>query len=221
MSMMLYYLFVFPLENLLGFLLDCIISFVRSEGVSVVLLSIVVNVFLLKIMRLTDERAALETKRKKELDTRIQAWKKVFNKTKCFAFTQTLYRQKHYHPIFALSALGGLFIQIPFFYAMYFVIMNHHLATGDTLSHFVNITAIDVVNGVYVLPIFMTLITLLNVFLSSKEKSARIQGAFIAFLFLILLYKMPSALVLYWTSNMAFSLVRTILRQKKERKCAI
>ncbi len=208
-----YYLFVFPLENLLGLLFNFIFSFVPSLGVSIVLLSFLVNVFLLKITLLSEKRAAFENARKKEMDTRIQNWKTVYQHAKLFAFTQTLYRQKHYHPIFLLTSLGGLFIQIPFFYAMYFVVYHYPLSTGETLAQIQHITALDQFGDIYILPFIMTLITLFNVFLSSVEKNARLQGSFIAFLFLILLYKMPSALVLYWTSNMVFALFKTIFRQ--------
>ena len=42
-----------------------------------------------------------------------------------------------------------------------------------------------------------------------------IQGSLIALLFLVLLYSMPSALVLYWTCNMAFALFKEIFKQIK------
>ena len=209
----LYFVFVFPLENLLALILSAIFSAVGNVALSIILLALLVNFFLTKILRYSHKKSVFEAERKKRLDERINRWKTVYSRAKVFAFTQTLYRQNHYHPIFALSALGGLAIQIPFFYAMYFVIKN-----GNALPNtdFASISAIDSSLGIHILPILMTAITLFNVFLSSKETSARLQGLIIALLFLVLLYEMPHALVLYWTTNMAFALVLALFNQKQK-----
>lgn len=130
MGEILYYIFIFPLQAILEFVLKSQFLLTNSYGLSIVILSIIINLFLLKIFVITDKRAEFESKRKKEFDVRINAWKKVYKKAKLFAFTQTLYRQNHYHPIYALSALGGLALQIPFFYAMYFVIKDAEVLKG-------------------------------------------------------------------------------------------
>ena len=208
-----YLLFIFPLEQFLGLFLRGIFSATKNGALSVVLLSLFINLFLLKLLKCSDKKAAIQSARQAKFDERINRWKTVYSKTKVFAFTQTLYRQNHYHPIFALSSLGGLAIQIPFFLAVYFLIQN-----GNALPNadFASFSAIDSSLGIHILPILMTAITLLNVFLSSKETAARIQGSIIAVLFLILLYKMPHALVLYWTTNMVFSLCRTLFKTKNK-----
>ena len=210
MSELLYYTLIFPLEGILGFLLDWLFGIAKSYGLSIIILSLLVNIFLLKIFILTDKKAEFEAERKKRLDLRIKAWKSVYKKAKLFAFTQTLYRQNRYHPIYALSALGGLAVQIPFFYAMYFVVKNADIK-GVSFLWISDLSAPDSVGGIHILPILMTIISLLNVWIVAKEKGARIQGIAIALIFLVLLYKMPSALVLYWTTNMAFSLIRAVV----------
>ena len=150
MGELFYFLFVFPIESVLTFLCREIFAAIPNAAAAIVLLSLLVNIFLLKIFALTDKRASFETERKKEFDDLIRSWKTVYSKAKVFAFTQTLYRQNHYHPIFALSALGGLAIQIPFFYAMYFVIKNGNaLPTAD----FELINAIDSALKIHVLQI--------------------------------------------------------------------
>ena len=206
----LYYIFVFPLESVLGFILTNLFIATKSYGFSIIILSLLVNLFLIKIFNLTDKRAEFESERKKRLDSRIKAWKSVYKKAKLFAFTQTLYRQNHYHPIFALSALGGLIVQIPFFYAMYFVIKNAEVLNSISFLWISDLSLPDSIFGIHILPILMTAISLINVWIVAKDKGARIQGVLIALIFLVLLYQMPSALVLYWTTNMLFSLLRAI-----------
>ena len=214
----LYFIFIFPLENILALLLGGIFFLIPNEAAGIVLLSLFVHLFLIKIFALTDNRAQFENARKKRFDSQIKAWKTVYSKAKVFAFTQTLYRQNHYHPIFALCALGGLIIQIPFFYAMYLVVTTHGWQfLGDTtLAEIPYLTELDSSLGFHALPVVMTSITLFNVFLASLDKTERIQGTIIALLFLILLYDMPPLLVLYWTANMIFALLRTLLFNNKK-----
>lgn len=216
---LLYYIFIFPLEQVLEVVLHNILKIIPSYGVSIILLSLVVNLFLLKIFLYTDKKAQQEADLKEKLDKRIKSWKSVYKRAKLYAFTQTLYRQHNYHPIYALRSLGGLALQIPFFFAMYEIINK------ASYLQFVSFLWIDDLSkpdsimlfglSIHILPLLMTAFTLINVFYSSKELGARVQGSLIALLFLVLLYSMPSALVLYWTCNMAFALFKEIFKHKK------
>lgn len=215
MTEILYYAFIFPLEQILDFILGFIFNFTHSYGASIVLLSLLVNVFLLKIFLYTDKKAQSESELKSKLDKRIKAWKSVYKKAKLYAFTQTLYRQNRYHPIFALRSLGGLLIQIPFFLAMYEVIKKADYLSGVGFLWIDDLSKADSIGfaSLHLLPILMTLFTLINVFYSVKELNGRIQGVIIALLFLVLLYNMPSALVLYWTCNMLFALLKEVYKK--------
>ena len=216
---LLYYIFIFPLEQVLEVVLHNILKIIPSYGVSIILLSLVVNLFLLKIFLYTDKKAQQEADLKEKLDKRIKSWKSVYKRAKLYAFTQTLYRQHNYHPIYALRSLGGLALQIPFFFAMYEIINKASYLQFVSFLWIDDLSKPDSVSlfglSIHILPLLMTAFTLINVFYSSKELGARIQGSLIALLFLVLLYSMPSALVLYWTCNMAFALFKEIFKHKK------
>lgn len=207
----LYYIFVFPLQEILGFLLSYIYrNLIPSLGGSIILLSIALNIFLLKIVLYTDKKAKEENELKVKLDSRIKDWKSVYSSAKLYAFTKTLYRQNKYHPIYALRALGGLALQIPFFYAMYFVIKDSKILDSASFLWIKDLSKPDLIFGIHLLPILMTVFTLTNVFITAKTLGSKIQGSFICIFFLILLYNMPSALVLYWTTNMLFYLCKDL-----------
>ena len=222
---LLYYIFIFPLEQVLEVVLHNILKIIPSYGVSIILLSLVVNLFLLKIFLYTDKKAQQEAELKEKLDKRIKSWKSVYKRAKLYAFTQTLYRQHNYHPIYALRSLGGLALQIPFFFAMYEIINK------ASYLQFVSFLWIDDLSkpdsimlfglSIHILPLLMTAFTLINVFYSSKELGARVQGSLIALLFLVLLYNMPSALVLYWTCNMGFALFKEIFKQCRNKRHSV
>ena len=64
--------------------------------------------------------------------------------------------------------------------------------------------------GLHLLPLLMTAINVLSVTYYVKDKGQRGQGIALALVFLVLLYASPSGLVLYWTINNLWSLVRNM-----------
>lgn len=217
----LYYLFIYPLQQVLDFGLGQLYDLTHNYGLSIIALSLLVNLFLLKIFLYTDQKAKEESELKDLLDTRIKAWKRVYKKAKLYAFTRTLYRQHSYHPIYALRSLGGLALQLPFFWAMYEVIKSASYLDGVSFLWIGDLKAPDNVEilglSVHILPLLMTLLTLINALYSAKSLSAKIQGISIALLFLLLLYDMPSSLVLYWTCNMGFALLKELYKSTKAK----
>lgn len=216
----LYYIFIFPLEHLLGFVLEGFYGICGSYGVSIMLLSLCVNVFLLKLTGLSEKAANAFNALKRECDNKVREFKRVFKGAELQSYIRILYRQKHFHPIFALKSLGGLALQIPFFIAMIMLVEHSAFLEGQGFLFITDLSKADSIlsieslsiESLHLLPFVMCLLTLLNVFYSSKERTQRVQGVALALIFLILLYEMPSALVLYWTCNMGFGLVKTILK---------
>lgn len=218
----LYYLFIYPLQQVLSFGLDQLYALTDNYGLSIIALSLLVNLFLLKVFLYTDQKAKEESELKDLLDSRIKAWKRVYSRAKLYAFTRTLYRQHSYHPIYALRGLLGLGLQLPFFWAMYEVIKSASYLDGVSFLWIGDLKAPDSVEifglSVHILPLLMTLLTLINALYSAQSLSAKIQGISIALLFLLLLYDMPSSLVLYWTCNMAFSLLKEVYKSWAQAK---
>ena len=212
----LYYIFVFPLEIVLGFFLNLFYKISASYGISIILLSLCVNFTLLKLTRLSEKKAAQIAIVKAYCDTKIAEFKRVFKGSQLQAYINTLYKQRHYHPLFAILGLGALAVQVPFFIAIWSLFSKFDGIVGTKFLWIENLSTPDSLLGIHLLPILMSLFTLINVFISTKEKGTKIQGILIALIFLVLLYNMSSALVLYWTTNMAFSLVRGIFMKVKE-----
>ncbi|BAM32144.1 hypothetical protein HCBAA847_0906 [Helicobacter cinaedi CCUG 18818 = ATCC BAA-847] len=215
----LYYIFIFPVEQVLEWALFTLFKATKNYGVSIILLSLIMQLFMLKLTFYFDKKAASFGALKAQCDSKIKEFKRVFKGAELQSYIRTLYKQKHFHPIFALFGLGGLALQIPFFIAMIHLVENAEYLQSvrflwiDDLSKPDSIMLFGL--SIHILPLLMTAFTLINVFYSSKELDARVQGSLIALLFLVLLYSMPSALVLYWTCNMFFSLLKEIFKHKK------
>ena len=206
----LYYIFIFPLESVLGVVLDLLHLLTKNYGLSIIILSLLVNLFLLKLAKIAESKATKINTLKSTCDSKITEFKRAFKGAELQSYIRTLYKQKHYHPIFALSALGGLALQVPFFIAVLCLLQEFDGIKGVSFLWISDLSLPDSVFGIHLLPILMTIISLINVWIVAKEKSALIQGGLISLIFLVLLYAMPSALVLYWSTNMAFSLIRAL-----------
>ena len=158
----------------------------------------------------------------KRLKPAINKIKSVFSGDERFMIISAFYRQNHYHPFYSLRSSIGLIVQIPFFIAAYSFLSNLEVLRGVSFLSIKDISAPDSLFRignipVNILPILMTLINCAAGVVYTQNLSVRdkIQVYGMASLFLILLYNSPAALVLYWTLNNIFSLVKNIFYRIK------
>lgn len=140
----------------------------------------------------------------------------------------TYYRQNHYHPLMALRSSFSLLIQIPFFIAAYTFLSHLPDIQGKSFLSIKNLALPDscITLGsisINILPIVMTLINCISGAIYSKGHpiKEKIQIYASALIFLILLYNSPSGLVIYWTMNNVFSLIKNIFYKLKNPKKVI
>lgn len=217
----LYYIFIFPLEQVLDYTLFVLHKLSGSYGLSIVALSLLVNALMLKITLLFERKGRAVQARKIACDSKIAEFKRVFKGAELQSYIRTLYKQRHFHPIHTLAGLGGLAVQIPFFIAILHLVEHSNFLQGVSFLWISDLSKPDSVSwleSLHLLPLIMTALTLINVFYSVQERGARIQGVLIALLFLVLLYSMPSALVLYWSCNMAFSLAKEVVKKWRGKR---
>jgi membrane protein insertase Oxa1/YidC/SpoIIIJ len=152
----------------------------------------------------------------------IEKIKSVFKGDEQFMILSVFYRQNHYHPVYALRSSLGIFVQVPFFIAAYSYLSNLELLRG---VNFLFIKDLGMPDSLFqigtlpvnILPIAMTAINCAAGAVYTKGLSIRdkIQVYGLAFVFLILLYHSPSSLILYWTLNNIFSLIKNIFYRIK------
>lgn len=148
--------------------------------------------------------------------------KKVFRGDEQFLMLQTYYRINHYHPIYILKSFIPLALQVPFFIAAYHFISNLDFLVGASFSPIIDLNKPDRLLSVFgielnILPVVMTIINIISSSVYAKNHTVRekIQLYGTSLVFLALLYNSPSGLVLYWTYNNIFSLVRNIIDNSK------
>lgn len=218
----LYTIIIYPLIQLIEFSFMLFNSVFKNEGISVIGVSLAVSIGTLPLYIVAEHWQQVQRDIEKKLDPGINRIKSVFKGDEQYMILSTFYKQNHYHPLMALRSSFGLLIQVPFFIAAYSFLSNLPVLQGKSFFFIQNMGRPDELFKigsfpVNVLPIAMTLINWVAGAIYTKgfkfKDKATIYG--MALIFLVILYNSPSGLVIYWTMNNLFSLVKNIFYKIK------
>lgn len=217
----LYYLFIAPLEWLMRFILEHGYQYTGSYGLSLILLSLVVSVLVLPLYHLAESWQEKERLVQLSMKDYLPHIRKTFKGRERYMLIRTVYRQHDYHPLYSLRCSAGFLIQVPFFFAAYHFLSNYAPLDCESFWIIKKLGSPDALLSVLglhinVLPLLMTLTSLVSAFVytSRLQRRDKIQLYVLAGIFLVVLYPAPSGLVLYWTCNNVFSLVKNIVYEK-------
>jgi len=230
----LYYLIIRPLELIYEFIFSVSYKLTGSPVLSIVFLSITVGLLCLPLYTRADALQAESN----EVENKLKAWKtkikKSFKGDEQVMMLQAYYRENHYHPLMMLRSSISLLLQIPFFIAAYRMLSSSVALSGTSFGPISDLGAPDGLIrigsfAINLLPILMTAINILSGTIYTRGMGIRpkLQLYITALVFLVLLYGSPSGLVLYWTLNNVFSLIKNVVmkflpsfdkKAEKERK---
>ena len=225
---MIYSIIIGPIETLVDWVFHFIINKIPQVGVigAVVGVSLTINYLALPLYNIADSLQEKERKIQNDLSHWVSHIKRTFKGDERFMMLQAYYRENHYHPLYNLRSSLSILIEIPFFIAAY-----HYLSHCEALKNvsfwilkdlgapdgLLSFHAFGHLVPVHVLPILMTLINFVSgaVYTRDAVFKEKIQQYAIASIFLVLLYKSPSGLVIYWILNNIFSLLKNVVNTTK------
>ena len=215
-----YQLLIRPLELIFEVVYGYSKVLLGNSGLSIFALSLCVNLLLLPLYNRADAIQEEEREKEKGLERWVSHIKKNFSGNEQFMMLQAYYRQNHYKPYYVLKGLLPLLLQVPFFIAAYHFLSHLTELTGTPFGPIRNLGAPDAllkIGGLSLnlLPLLMTGINILSGSLYTKgfRFKDKLQLYAMALLFLLLLYDSPAGLVLYWTLNNLFSLIKNLLKK--------
>jgi len=221
----LYYIFIFPLEQIIEISFVIVYRIFRDKVLAIIGVSAVFTVCTMPLYFIAEKFQKAERDIQNRLKPKVDIIKSAFTGDTQYMLLSTYYRQNNYHPIYALRSSLGIFIQVPFFIAAYHYLSHLDFIKGTSFLYINDLGSPDKFLtfgsfSVNLLPIIMTIINCTSGIIYTKgfPIKDKIQVYGLAFIFLILLYNSPSALVLYWTMNNIFSLVKNILVKFKHWK---
>jgi YidC/Oxa1 family membrane protein insertase len=226
----LYDIIIYPLVQIIEFVFIFTQKTFKETGVSVIAVSGAISLLCLPLYNVAEKWQQVERDTQKKLKPKVDKIKSVFKGDEQYMILSAYYRQNHYHPVYAMRNTFSLLIQIPFFIAAY-AYLSHLEALKGTRFLFINdLGAPDALlnfgmggggaASINLLPILMTLINIVSGAVYTKgfpfRDKAQLYG--MALIFLLLLYNSPSGLVLYWTMNNIFSLIKNIVKKTNHSK---
>ena len=224
----LYKLILGPLVMLFDVTYTTLYYITMDIGISIIFLSLTVNLLILPLYRRADALQEEERVRTEKLSRGVKHIKKVFKGDERFMMLQTYYRQNSYKPYYALSGSLSLLLEIPFFIAAYHFLSNLDLLNNAAFGSIRDLGQPDAMlhiagHAVNLLPILMTAINIVSGIIYTKgmpiKSKAQLYG--MALIFLVFLYSSPSGLVFYWTLNNLFSLVKNVFYKIKNPKLVL
>jgi YidC/Oxa1 family membrane protein insertase len=224
MSDFLYNIFIFPLVQIIEITFVIIYRIFRDKVLAIIGVSAVVTICTMPLYFIAEKWQQTERDLQKKLKPKIDKIKSVFKGDEQYMILSAYYRQNHYHPVYALRNSLWILIQVPFFLAAYYYLSNLDYIKGTSFLFIKDLGFPDSFFSfrgfnINLLPILMTAINCASAAIYTKGFPARdkIQIYGMALIFLVLLYNSPAGLVLYWTMNNVFSLIKNILVKTRHR----
>ena len=221
----LYALIIGPIELVFEIIFSVLNKYIRIPGVNIMLLSLVFSLIVLPLYMRADKIQEEARETEDRLAPVIKHIKQYFKGDERFMILQTYYRQNNYSPLSVLKSTVSLLLQIPFFLAAYRMLHDNMYLAGASFGPIKDLGSPDAMLAIgsltiNVLPFAMTAINLLSaaVYANKMPLKSKVQLFIMAALFLVLLYNSPSGMVLYWTCNNLFSLVKNIVMKLASKK---
>lgn len=219
----LYTIILYPLVQIIEIAYFLFNKLFGNTGIAILGVSFTVTMLCLPLYVVAEHWQQVERDTQAKLKTGIDRIKSVFKGDEQYMILSTYYKQNHYHPMMALRSSFGLLIQIPFFMAAYSCLSKLPALQGQSFLFIRDMGQPDAIFTIgklpiNILPIAMTLINIIAGAIYCKgfpfKEKAQIYG--MALLFLVILYNSPSGLVLYWTMNNVFSLIKNLFYKMKK-----
>lgn len=206
--------FVQPLMAIYDFVFQSFSAWLEVGG-CLILFSVTLNLALIPLYSQM-ERRSREARAKREAVRRdVARMKRYFRGRERYYYVRAVHRQYGYRPISELLGSADLFVQIVVFVTVYHYLSGLDALRGASFGPIADLSKPDhLLGAVNLLPLIMTLINIASVFSYVEDTSKRLQAIALAVVFLVLLYSSASGLVIYWTMNNLFSLVRNALRPR-------
>jgi membrane protein insertase Oxa1/YidC/SpoIIIJ len=184
-----------------------------SVGWRILVFSVVINLILAPVYSQMEQRSRVGRARRADVERDVQRMRRHFSGRERYFYIRAVYRQHGYRPLSQLWSSGDLLLQIAVFATVFHFLRDLEALRGASFGPLGDLSRPDaLLGGVNLLPILMTALNMATMLSYVEDHGRRLQAVALAGLFLWLLYRSPSGLVLYWTMNNLFSLVRNLWR---------
>jgi YidC/Oxa1 family membrane protein insertase len=214
------------------FLLGWITSATGNVGVSIILLSLAVKIVLWPLTNIADRWQAEVNRIQGRLQPRLDAIRREFKGEEAHNRVLAVYKEEGVHTLYTLKSLAGFAIQVPVFIGAFDMLADNFALSGmpflwiDDLAKPDRWLALPVAVPFFgahlnLLPCLMTAVTIISA-MSQADPSLtpelarrqRLRLYAMAGAFFLLFYTFPAGMVLYWTANNLWHLLKVQVMQR-------
>lgn len=186
-----------------------------DHGLALFAFSMVLNLVLLPIYYQMERTGREAQASRHAMEAEEKRLKTHYTGRERYYYLKTLHRQYGYNPLKVVFGSTDLFLQVLVFATVYRFLANHPPLAGASAWFLPDLSQPDgLLFGINLLPIIMTIANVCSAVLYGRDASKRRMSFALAAVFLVLLYRSPSGLVMYWTWNNLFSLGRNLVEKK-------
>jgi membrane protein insertase Oxa1/YidC/SpoIIIJ len=216
MGQLLYDLLVAPLMLLYGEIFSRPLNL--EVGARIVMFSVIINLILAPLYGQMERRSRAGREQRAAVTRDVERMKRHFRGRERYFYIRAVYRQHGYHPLSHLLSSADLLVQILVFSSVFHFLSGLPELRGAHFGPLRDLSQPDgLLGGINVLPFVMTAFNAAAVLSYVEDPARRVQALALSAVFLVVLYASPSGLVLYWTCNNLFSVVRNQLRESRAR----
>ncbi|MBZ0113169.1 MAG: YidC/Oxa1 family membrane protein insertase [Thermoanaerobaculia bacterium] len=215
MTSLLETIFLLPLSVIYDWIFRHILVLIPEPGSALIAFSCVLNLLLLPLYFQMEINGRKSLALRRIVDDEVARIKATYSGRERYFYTRAVHRTFGYKPISAVLSSGDLYLQILVFATVYHYISKMPALVGSSYLGIPDLSRPDeLLFGANFLPFLMTVFNMASALAYDADRSKRRQAFILAAVFLVLLYNSPSGLLLYWTSNNLFSLVRNLTESK-------
>ena len=203
-----------PLRLFFQGMYEIILIFIDNYGIAIIGLSCVTALIIIPIEKAVRGSILKEKKIESVLQPQLTEIKIKYSGIEKNNAVKRLYNRYGYSPLYAIRNIYGVLVQLPFLIGAYLMLSSYANLKGQSFLFIKDLSMQDhLLGSVNLLPILMTVVNLSTLLFLNLSKKENIQTTAIAFVFLVLLYTAPSALLLYWTMNNVIHLLRALWKR--------
>lgn len=197
-----------PIVWLMASILEFYISIIGSAGTSILLLSFTFSLLALPFRRKAERFERSIDAKINAVDEEVRKLKKDMKGEKLFFATEEVYKKHSFHPIQSIGRGASFFVLLPILISAIFLLSADGVLEGESFLVIHDLSKPDqLFLSFHILPLIMAAITIVDARLRFKDdKKAQYRFYGIAALLLVLVYNLPSGLILYWTGSNILSL---------------
>jgi len=204
-----------PVIWVMKFVLEFYMGFVQSPGLAVILLALTFTLISWPLQRIGKRYEDTIREKISKIDSELEPYKAKLKGEDLFNETEKIYQKHNYHPIKSIGLSMSFVIVLPILISAVILLSTYSMLEGQNFLFISDLSKPDgLLGSINILPFLMTGITVFDAFNRFRnDKKSRNRFLVIATVLFVLVYALPSALVIYWTTNVLVSLGLSLRRK--------